>query len=99
MTDEPVYEFVKGQGWVIKPACRSISREITKDRVTYLVTVYDRRPRLGERGTNRVRRFDRPHDIPASLVFHPRSELFGYEVTDQYPGGRLAKCVETVRLS
>lgn len=55
--DEPIYEFIKGKGWVIAPRVKSVSREFVKEGVRYLVTVYDRKPEVGERATNRVTRF------------------------------------------
>ena len=45
MTDEPVYTFIKGQGWVIKPPCEVV--EATAGY--YKITLECRNPEPGER--------------------------------------------------
>jgi phage terminase large subunit GpA-like protein len=47
MTDEPVYVYVKGQGWIPEPPCESFTGT-TKEG--YRVTLLRRDPTIGERG-------------------------------------------------
>jgi broad specificity phosphatase PhoE len=94
MTEEPVYEYVKGQGWVVqcKPPCPTMSRRIGD----YMVTLEEREPALGEhyfvqRWTDNYR--DRNREIMDALTDVWWSSRFREAETAEDIRGRIPKLI------